>query len=698
MRFLPREIYHTAEWSSDFLFAEEKQKYQLYTSKYGKFFGPCKFSSQTEENYELSSAGEKVPESLKNQNMTAEFKKMFNSEGPISTKHKRNIRNAFENKLLVNKGYCFVTYATTDQAKLVMLRLNRARESYDLNNVLMATLKEDLEPYELDNDFIFRILKRIKSRYLEYLHEVQKRGENLPQSKEELLENSKEYVDRLLAKKDVRKTMEELLERELFNDYENTTIGSLKPSENYDKESIGRQNSLEITNQDFMRLKKLIDGRLNEGIEEFKKKARSSHAVLSDYISPLNQEKVAKDLRHLKYEINRQAEKFYSEKFTKTEKDAVNVYIHNNMMKLIYENDFYNFNPSLPRSELFKLLKINDEKFDEISKDKPAKLGGLTNELIEMAEKPEEESQFTILIKETERRERFFLFIKYLQRLLLGKFDAKMLQMFDQKGVPLDQNEIMIKYCKDVNGKDYLPQAEKVRVMEYLSPEDEDEKLKILKYEEEKIKFWEEMTHEQKAKFVDAASNSLPFQPLYEHEMGIPEKIFKPNLKTGQTIDQLVDQLNKEADLGVEYVSVEDSPQGQVIYKVVKPAYRVNIQKMDKFDLGKLKKLAEDDLRKVDKGKSPKEIEKKIEKKMKETMEEIRRGKGIYDDEMMKNREMKRIVEQLMKVTPFSRAGNSYRFFFLNISSIFISKFYVFFIIVIFLKNLSFSLLRDNFR
>lgn len=650
MRFLPREIYHTAEWSSDFLFSEEREKVKLYQSKYQKFF-LSKFSSTSEES-SLSS----VPSSVKR--FQEEFKSTLTSPEILTPQQKRNIRNSFENKSTVNKGYCFVTYASTDEAKLVMLRLNRARESFDNDTVLMATLKEDLEPYELDNEFIFKLLKRMKSRYLEFLHEVQKKGENLGKSKkEEVLETTKGYINTILEKKDVRKTMEQLLERELFNDFENSTIGSLKPSENYDRESVGRQNSLEITEKDFQRLRQVIDGALTKGLENFKQKSKSVDSQLTEYTSPLNHEKMVKDLRQLKAEINIQAQKLYSGKFSKKEKKALSDFVHSQMMKQINENDRFYFSPTMAKSDLFQLMSVDEAKFKEVMEDEPKKLAGLTREPIDMTLQNEEEtngmSQFAVMIRETERRERFARFIKYLQKLLLGKFDAKMMQMFDQRGVPLDTNEILIKFSKDANGNEFLPQSEKERIMEYLSPEDEDEKLKILRYEEEKAKFWDSLTHEQKRKCVDAVSYSLPFNTLFEHEIGIPEKIFKPTLKPGQTVDQLVDELNKEADLGVEYVSVADSPQGQVIYKCLKPAYRVNVGKMDQLDIAGLKKKAEDNIRKVEGIKSQKELEKRIS----EGLEEAKRGRGVYDDEMLADREVKKAVEELMKMTPFSRAG-----------------------------------------
>ena len=650
MRFLPREIYHTAEWSSDFLFSEEREKVKLYQSKHQKFF-LNKFSSITEEN-SLSD----LPPYLKR--FQEEFKTTLSSPEILSPQQKRNIRNSFENKSTVNKGYCFVTYSSTDEAKLVMLRLNRARESFDRDTFLMATLKEDLEPYELDNEFIFKLLKRMKSRYLEFLHEVQKKGENVGKTKQEdILETTKGYVNTILEKKDVRKTMEQLLERELFNDFENSTIGSLKPSENYDRESVGRQNSLEITEKDFQRLKQVIDGALDKGLENFKQKSKSLDSQLTEYTSPLNHEKLVKDLRQLKAEINIQAEKLYSEKFSKTEKKAVSDFVHNQMIKQIYESDNFNFSPTMAKSDFFQLLSVDEEKFKAVVQDEPPKLAGLMREPLDMTlqnvEEKNEKSQFSVLIRETERRERFARFIKYLQKLLLGKFDVKMMQMFDQRGVPLDSNEILIKFSKDVNGNEFLPQSEKERIMEYLSPEDEDEKLKILRYEEEKAKFWDSLTHEQKRNCVDAVSYSLPFNTLFEHEIGIPEKIFKPTLNPGQTVDQLVDQLNKEAELGVEYVSVADSPQGQVIYKCLKPAYRVNLGKMDRLDIGGLKKKAEDNIRKVEGIKS----QRVLEKRMSEGMEEVKRGRGVYDDEMLANREVKKAVEELMKMTPFSRAG-----------------------------------------
>ena len=240
--------------------------------------------------------------------------------------------------------------------------------------------------------------------------------------------------------------------------------------------------------------------------------------------------------------------------------------------------------------------------------------------------------------------------------LLLGEFDEKSLRMFDQKGVPLDQSEILITYSKDHHGNEYLPYDEKSRVLEYMKPDDENERMKLLQYEEEKLKFWDQMSQETKAKLVDTASESgsLPLQPILEHEIGIPEKLFKPTLKPNQTIEQLAFSLNKEAEIGTEYTVIKDHPEGEVIVKVVKPAYRVNIQKFADLNFEKLKDLARKEFKRID---GVNANEKRFEGKLKQVSNDIERGMMINSN-MMKSKEFRKGVEILMKNTPFSRAGN----------------------------------------
>lgn len=233
-----------------------------------------------------------------------------------------------------------------------------------------------------------------------------------------------------------------------------------------------------------------------------------------------------------------------------------------------------------------------------------------------------------------------------------------------------------MKFSKDKSGNEYLPYEEKERVMEYLRPENEDEKIKILKYEEEKIKFWQDMPNEAKIKLVQKLENSLPLQALYEHEVGLQEKMFKPILKPNQTVEELVYKLNKEAELGVEYKAMNEKPHGEVIVKLVKPAYRVNIGKMGEVDIEKLRKIAEKELIK----KEGKLHQKEIERRMKEMAEGLERGMGTFDEKSLKKKDAQRAIAMVMKETPFSRAGDFYFF----VKNKVLKEFYYFLIYLIF--------------
>ena len=575
------------------------------------------------------------------------------------------MRESYENKNLVNKGYCFVTFSSTDQAKLVLLRLNRARESSSLESPLFATLKEDLEHYELDNEFIFSRLKQIKTKYVEYLSQFKESGENSQAKKEKTIKASQQYLDDLIEKKDVRKTLDDLLKKELFNEEENATIASLKPSENYDKLSIGRQNSLAVSKKDVFRLKGLIDGTSEENLQELRETSKTEDALLTEYISPLNEKDMAKDQRELKRAILKHAETLYFEKFTEEERLSIGEIVSESLEDILDDpNKAGLINPSISLSEIFTIAGIREKKYLELMDENPNNWTALLESPVKLAFSQEitPKENKDSLKKESDRKERFVRFLKYLQMLLVGKFDVKSLEMFDQEGVPLDQGEILIKFSKDAAGNEYLPYSEKSRIMEYLRPENEEEKLKILGYEEEKAKLWQQLPQQTKTQIAEQATGSIPLQALFEHEMGIPEKMFKPNLKAGQTIEELVKDLNKEAELGVEYMIINERPHGEVVIKVVKPAYRINISKMEGVDFVKLKKMAEGEIRK----KEGKIHEKDVEQRMKAMWEEMQRGVGTMDDEMMKRRDVKQAIEVLMKETPFSRAG-FLPFFFLKI-------------------------------
>ena len=133
-RFVSYEIYHTAEWSSGFQTDEEKHKFLLLSTKYSKFFEKSKKSVGKENDIDdineskinvSSSQSTKYQMFLtKYDKLSSDFHKQWekNHRG-ISLKQREIIRQAFENRKLINKGYCFVTFASTDQAKLVLLRV-----------------------------------------------------------------------------------------------------------------------------------------------------------------------------------------------------------------------------------------------------------------------------------------------------------------------------------------------------------------------------------------------------------------------------------------------------------------------------------------------------------------------------------------------------------------------------------------------
>lgn len=642
-RYQPREIYHTSEWSEAFMKPEEKRKKNLLSKKYKEIFS-SHLSSQDSETM-LHSENDKTSSNFTN------TMDLFSAKNlGFSQKQRQVIRESYENKKLVNKGYCFVTFASTDQAKLVLLRLNRAREGHEIEIPLFATLKEDLEEYELDNEFIFRVLKKMRSHYENYLAELKEEGEKIKANNEKTTiyqEKQQEEAKILEETVNERKSIEYILEKELFNDEQAATVGSLKPSKNYDTSSVGRQNSLNIELKDIQRLRKMIDNTVENQVQNWENQKQT--LSLAQYISPLTNEKPLKELKEV---ILENAHKMYSSVISSEEKESIVRYMYEKAEELLSQNDetYLALNYSM---NAFQLFGLNESKYNELlPAHRDPQLTPLSFSQIssESSEERQEKSLYSLL-KKTERRERFLDFIKHLQMLLFGKYDRKSLQMFNEENVPLDQPEILIKFSKDILGNEYLPLEEKSRVLEYMSPKNEEEKLKILHYEEEKNKFWKELPQQTKVEIVENNKAAFPVQILYEHDVGYTSKMFKPKLKKGQTLEDLVKKLNKEAKIGEEYAVIDKKSSGKVIVKVVKPAYRVNIQKFKDVDFKKLKENSENYLVK----KEGLTNEKLKEIRMKELFEEL--SKENFGEDVMASKEMKQTIENLMKDTPFSRAG-----------------------------------------
>lgn len=637
-----RKTYHTAEWSKSFLSPEEKLKYQILQEKYRKLFSTTIYTPEKPEKDLKEEDDIKIPFLLNNKNEESE---------ELSEKQKKVIRDSYENKKLVNKGYCFVTYASTDQAKLTLLRLNRIRGTYELDSPLVATLKEDLEPYELDNDFIFNILKIMKEKYLNYLSEVKTRGDKYLQEKLEQKESISSRNKPETKNKDEEK-VEEIMEKELFNELENTTIGSLKPSEKYDPTSVGRQASLEIMPKDIERLRRTLDDTVDKKVKEWKNQIQNPDKTLSDYISPLYNDKTVKEIEDV---IFKNVEELYSTEISRSQKEEVFMYILQKTEEILSESQ-----PNLDMTDTFKLFGLNKENYMKYIEKSPKKWLALTQNPIVIPEVQDEkkivknqEKTLYKLLKDTKRRERFIQFIKHLQMLMFGKYDANALSVFNNQGVPLDQPELLINQSKDILGNDYLPFEEKGRILEYLRPENEEEKLQILNYEEQKNKLWNEIPEKKKLEIIENTKFNFPIQTLYEHEVGFSEKVFKPNLKPDEKVEDLVKKLNKEAPIGVEYIALNENETGDLVIKVIKPAYRVNIGKFEKLNMEKLKKMAEDQLVKKE---GPK-TQRKLDNKFSQMFKEIGKGKGVFSDAELSTKEMKKTIETLMKETNFSRAG-----------------------------------------
>lgn len=436
-RFYPREIYHTAEWSQEFLTPTEKLKSNIFSSKYSEIFNSSKLITEHEHSFYPDIQNPLSPEKA-----PFNFFESQSSKGPISNKQKKAIRESFERKQLINKGYCFVTFASTDQAKIVLLRLNRARESFLLEEPLNATLKEDLEHYELDNEFIFKLLKRMKSRYTEYLNEIKQKGEQCSFQWERDIENSNQYLESQMQKNDVRKTLEDVLEKELFNDGESATIAGLKPSENYDKISIGRQNSLVVTEKDLKRLRELIDGNIDKKIDEWKVKSKTSEALMAEYINPLhfNENQLQNEMETLRLSIEQQAKELYFTQFSKEEQKEVSLYIKRKVEYFSLKNTDPQNQHNIDSLEALKMFNINPDKYYELIEDKAKKWQYLEKEPFNLVFSQEGQSSDRFensgktLLGKVEKKQRFIRFVKYLQMLLLGKFDAKSSTIFDQQG------------------------------------------------------------------------------------------------------------------------------------------------------------------------------------------------------------------------------------------------------------------------
>ena len=247
--------------------------------------------------------------------------------------------------------------------------MNRSRKSYNLEIPLLATLKEDLEPYELDNEFIFKRLKKIKGRYNEYLKEIQDIGNQKDSKEEKNLEISKQFIEFIEEKKNVKKTIEEMLEKELFNNLESATIGNLRPSENYDRESIGRQNTLSIGEKDFKRLKSIIDGSVTSKLSSLESETKSANDILKDFLSL---EKTSKSLKDLKEIIYNKGKEICNNGFTAEDQKNINEYIENRFIYLLYSTNKTKtktkrkdpkLNPDLTKFQMLKALRIDPLKF-----------------------------------------------------------------------------------------------------------------------------------------------------------------------------------------------------------------------------------------------------------------------------------------------------------------------------------------------
>ena len=165
-------------------------------------------------------------------------------------------------------GTVYVTYASSEEAKLSLLMLNQEQLMGIEQTGLCATLKENLMDFHLDTEFLYQKMSFMKTRYRTILDKIKMEKEfvsleELQQEQDEkelssVKEARMKILEELATKENVKKELSDIVMNEFLNTDENWQLKYIDPEKNYDADSVGRQFNNNTQEDDFKRLQSLI--------------------------------------------------------------------------------------------------------------------------------------------------------------------------------------------------------------------------------------------------------------------------------------------------------------------------------------------------------------------------------------------------------------------------------------------------------
>jgi hypothetical protein len=559
----------------------------------------------------------------------------------LTESEKERIRADLLRKNYLNQGYCFVGYSCSEEAKLALIKLNAKKLGTQEHR---AVLKGSLQHYHFDTDFIVSKLRGLYERKAALKFRAQEKHqdkESVEKSKfEGILKETEKKLSDFFNDNKVRKRFEEVVEDQIIS--KKNEFEFLHKKENYDQGLPGRNTSSTPRENDWRRFQSLLNQKdanyeqmRNAAIEGFQEQRRELLRGDEEKLAGRSDESVrSRMMEKYRKMLEQKDQEFEKEKGKREALQEEMVEIYDKREKLMFGR-FEKAANKLKRAQEREAASEEKKEDNDMLFD-PFDFAGSDSKGLEIAD-----SQTSLLAS---RKAHFERFLDDLQMMMTGDFSKNAIEKFFKR----EYNKDGLLNLEDSRGGPLLSKTEINRILDITLSSNKEKRTEQLRERRDMEILERSITSSMKKRFREIADNYEDVLFARQRELGLPEQVFR----TEEGVDQgkLVRDLNKEADLGEEYVIGRDEEGASVILKVKKIPFPINLAKIKRIDRAQLYADVRAEAVKQEK------IE---ERDLPATLKELMEAQNRYAPIMDRPDVLEFFVEEVLNRTDLTRKGYS---------------------------------------
>ncbi|KRX05531.1 hypothetical protein PPERSA_12709 [Pseudocohnilembus persalinus] len=475
-----------------------------------------------------------------------------------------------------NLGYCFVTFASVDQAKLAYIGLNKKslleypNDQYrnfvqfgnNWNNITVF-LKNETDHYHYDSQHLLNKFSNISAQYKKLVNRVEQKQDSneLLDTLEQKQQEVKEQILKENPSFQISKSIKDTLQNQLFTDKNS----QFQINNNLNLENIGRDFQAKTTIEDIQDFKRQIQQDQTQKLQQYAKIEQLDNQNLEKYyqqkLKSVGYENLVDPLQQLTHEqkkqilenLNHQHQKELKQQMEEDKQEKIKIQNYEEQSRQMLRQ-------SKRKNE--KLQQHQQKKVQKIVRKEERQ--GLTNE---------GGAEFSVINK-NQKHKSYKKFIEEIKTMIIGDFESDLRQeMFSR-------NSTSFQPCRDNLGNLYIDEQEIDRLFLYRLPKNEQKREEILnnyKNHQDLVNILPETWSE---KLENLSEEDITFAQRISSE-GIPIESYTVNLAEGESIEKYLEELNLFAtEPGEEYKLIQENDGNNIIVKVLKQVQVPNLQKV----------------------------------------------------------------------------------------------------------------------